>query len=92
MGEWMGSVRKHRNRQGLNVFLHKGPLLSDCERNTLWYLTPRPTLSSGSACGRSENFGLAVVQLSHLTYPLHGWTVWREEGNYPSVLLSQSSP
>lgn len=45
MGEWMGSVRKHRNRQGLNVFLHKGPLLSDCERNTLWYLTPdRPSV------------------------------------------------
>ena len=76
-----------------------GPLLLDCEGNAPRYLTPyRPSVLD-QRVDSLRMFGLAAVQLLHLTYPLHGWMCGGRRGpfisglaSYPSVLLSQSPP
>lgn len=81
-----GSVHKHGNRQGLNVFFLAFRTVNE---NTLPVVfDPWPTLSSEPPRGRSENLGLAVVQL---TYPLHGWDrVAGRRGTFH--LLAQTIP
>lgn len=73
-----------------------GPCLWDCEqKRRVVFDPPRATLSSGPP----ESSGLASGSvLTPDLSPLHGRTVWRESSlhsqlaNYPSVLLSESSP